>query len=252
MKVVGVIPARMASRRFPGKPLAKILGLTMIEHVFRRSALSGALDDIYVATCDEEIRAAVEGFGGKALMTSSRHTRCTDRVAEAAEALTSEVIVNIQGDEPLLDPEMVGAVAAPLRADASLLCTTIIAPLADASEAADGNVVKVVSAQNGDVLYFSREPIPSGRMGIQPLSRFKQIGILAFRREFLLRLSRLPETPLEQAESVDLLRALENGYPVRGVLSTARSLGVDTPEDLRRAEEQMRTDPLFEHYAAAR
>jgi 3-deoxy-manno-octulosonate cytidylyltransferase (CMP-KDO synthetase) len=243
----------MASRRFPGKPLAKILGLTMIEHVYRRSVLSGALDDVLVATCDEEIREEVERFGARAILTSDRHTRCTDRVAEAAETLPGDdVVVNIQGDEPLLDPGMVRAVAAPLTEDPGVLATTIIAPLADPSEAEDRNVVKVVTARSGDVLYFSREPIPSGKMGGEPKERLKQIGILAFRRDFLVRLAALPETPLEQIESVDLLRALENGFPVRGVLATARSFGVDTPEDLRRAEEEMRTDVLYERYAAAR
>ncbi len=251
MRVVGIIPARMGSSRFPGKPLAAIRGMSMIEHVYRRSLLSRCLDEVFVATCDEEIRRAVEEFGGRVLMTSHRHTRCTDRVAEAAGEVEADIVANIQGDEPLLNPEMVDQVVEPLLADRQVLCTTIIVEISRKSEETDRNVVKAVRSLDGNVLYFSRERIPTRQMGgTAPL--FKQVGILAFTRHFLLKFDSLPETPLEQVESVDLMRALEHGYPVRGVLSNLESMGVDTPEDLARAEDLMKLDPFFESYQARR
>jgi 3-deoxy-manno-octulosonate cytidylyltransferase (CMP-KDO synthetase) len=247
MKVVGVVPARMASSRFPGKPLAQIAGMTMLEHVYRRCLMSRCLDDVYIATCDESIRRAVLDFGGKAVMTSDEHTRCTDRVAEAAREMDADVVVNIQGDEPLLRPETVDFVAEPIVQESGVVCTTIVVKITNERELDDPNVVKTVSRPNGDILYFSRELIPSRRMGAAH-DVFKQIGVLAFTREFLLQFDELPETPLEVAESVDLLRALEHGYTVRGVLSPFDTIGVDTPDDRRRVEELMTRDEIYPRY----
>ena len=246
MKVVGVIPVRMASSRFPGKPLAKIRGLSMVEHVYRRALMTKTLDQVVIATCDKEIEREVQAFGGEAILTSDQHLRCTDRVAEAARQLEAEVVVNIQGDEPLLQPSMVDKIVEPFASDESVVCTTVIAVI-DESEADNPNVVKTVCAQSGDVLYFSREPIPSRKMGVI-VPMFKQVGIYAFTHQFLLRFDRLPETPLERAESVDLMRALEHGFPVRGVVCSELSLGVDTPQDLLRCEELMKDDALFPSY----
>lgn len=249
MRVTGIIPARMGSQRFPGKPLAKIRGLTMLEHVYRRAKLSPTLDDVRVATCDDEIRDAAEGFGARVVMTSDRHTRCSDRVAEAARSIDTEIVINIQGDEPLLHPAVLDEVARPFFDDGSIVCTTIIGEILDESDFESRNVVKIVRSLAGDILYFSREPIPSrGQEGTA--AWFKQAGIYAFTRDFLVKFGSLPEGSLESAESVDLLRVLEHGFRVRGVLSNYPTLGVDTPDDLTRAERLMGEDEHFARYAS--
>ncbi len=247
MKIIGIIPSRMASTRFPGKPLTKIKNVTMIEHVYRRSMMSKLLSDLYVATCDPEIEKAVKAFGGKVVMTAATHTRCTDRVAEAVQNLDADVVINIQGDEPLLHPSMLDAVAQPFIDDATVQCTTLMKQI-DEESVNNTNVVKVVFDKFFNALYFSREPIPTFRMKVKkPV--YKQIGILAFKRQYLIDLSRLPETPLEQAESVDLMRCLENGHKVRVVDSPYESIGVDRPEDVPSVEKLLEKDSLFPLYA---
>jgi 3-deoxy-manno-octulosonate cytidylyltransferase (CMP-KDO synthetase) len=231
--VVAIIPARYASSRFPGKPLAEIAGRPMIEHVYRRAAEARGVDAVVVATDDRRIVEAVEAFGGVARMTGAAHRTGTDRVAEVAADLSCAIVVNVQGDEPLLDPGMITAVVEPLRADAEVVMTTARRPLTDAADLDNPHVVKVVSDGRGDALYFSRAPIPHGAAG--GAQAFVHVGLYAFRRDFLLRFAALPQTPLELAESLEQLRALEHGYRIRTVVTEHHSIGVDTPEDLERA-----------------
>lgn len=251
MKSVAVIPARMGSSRFPGKPLAPILGRPMIEHVYRRTALCRHLDAVYVATCDEEIRRAVEGFGGAAIMTSPAHQRASDRTAEAVAPMRdTEIVVMVQGDEPMVTPEMVEAALEPLVRDREVLCANLVKRVTDPAEFEDRNCIKVVMDRRGDALYFSREPIPTRRvLGFDGIAVYKQVCVIPFRREFLLTFARLEPTPLERAESIDMLRILEHGYRVRLVEIRDETHSVDTPADLARVESLMRDDPLVAQYA---
>ena len=249
MSIVAVIPARMGSSRFPGKPLAPILGRPMIEHVYHRVAMCKTLDAVYVATCDEEIRQAVEGFGGKAIMTSPAHQRASDRTAEAAESLTADIVVMVQGDEPMTVPDMVDAAVSPMLDDPDVHCVNLAKRITSEDEYRDPNTIKVVMDGRGDALYFSREPIPTPRqIGIEKIPIFKQVCIIPFRREALLMYARLEPTPLELAESVDMLRFLEHGYRVRLVETDVASHAVDTPADLALVESLMRVDPLVARY----
>jgi len=236
-----IIPARMGSSRFPGKPLARILDLPMIEHVRRRVSLSDFTDDVYVATCDDEIREAVESFGGKVIMTADTHERCTDRVEEAASTLDSDIIVNVQGDEPLILPEAVQDVVRPLTERDDVLCSSLIYPITNPDELNDVNVVKAVLDQNNRVMFFSRSPIPYSKTNEEhPL--YKESGIRAFQREFLHKYSKLAPTPLERAESVDMLRVLEHGYNLLGVVTNYVTYGVDIPEDVAKVEKLLAED----------
>ncbi len=248
-QVVAVIPARMASTRFPGKPLIDILGLPMIEHVRRRALLSPHISKVVVATCDREILDVVTNYGGLAVMTANSHERCTDRVAEAALPLEADIIVNIQGDEPLLQPSMLELLTTPLICEPDLLCTNLMNRIDNEQEFNSPDVVKTVCDHYGNALYFSREPIPSGRKaGNNIMQRFKQLGVIAFRKMFLHQFTSLPQTPAERIESVDMLRAVEHGYKVRMVLSTDKTIGVDTPADLERVIALMAKDPLCSRY----
>ncbi len=249
--VLAVVPARMASTRFPGKPLALIAGLPMVEHVRRRVLLCPLVNDVLVATCDREIVAATEKLGGRAVMTASTHERCTDRVAEAAVGESADIIVNVQGDEPLLSPDMLEKVIRPMLENPDLPCTNLISPIAE-EEGENPNLVKVTFDRSMHALYFSREAIPSRKKaGNLPLQRYKQLGIIAFRREFLTTYTKLAPTPLEEIESVDMQRLLEHGYKIKLVPVTSNSIGVDTPQDLVKATELMRADPWLRHYHQA-
>ena len=243
MKTVCIIPARMGSSRFPGKPLAAICGRPMIEHVYRRCRVNPSLAAVYIATCDREIAAATEGFGGVSIMTSSSHQRASDRVAEAAEKIDADIIVMVQGDEPMLYPEMIDDAVRPFRDDPAVLCTNLAAPIRSVEEMRDPNTIKVVTAKNGDALYFSRQPIPSGSSG-----GLKQVCVIPFRREFLLQYTKLEPTPLEIAESVDMLRILEHGFKVRMVVTNYETHAVDTPADLALVERLLQADPLAKSY----
>ena len=231
----------------------------MIEHVYHRATESRSVDAVVVATDDVRIADAVRRFGGTVRMTSPSHRTGTDRIAEVARDLTSDIVVCVQGDEPLINPAVIDELVAPLQADASLQMSTVCSAITDPADYTDPNVVKVVKGQNGDALYFSRAPIPSGpRKGgphdfenvgathnlenvgatfrwPSPVPVFKHLGLYAYRREFLLAFAALPQTPLELAESLEQLRALEHGVRIRTVETQYDSLGVDTPEDLERA-----------------
>jgi 3-deoxy-manno-octulosonate cytidylyltransferase (CMP-KDO synthetase) len=235
-KILGVIPARFTSSRFPGKPLARIGSKSMLEHVFERTSQARYLTSITIATDDERIAAAARSFGAPVRMTRADHISGTDRVAEVASADTAELIVNIQGDEPLIDPAAIDAAILPLLHDEDIRMGTLKKRIEDPREIGDPNVVKVVTDRSGNAIYFSRSTIPYGGAGgsaCQP-SYFKHVGLYVYRRDFLLGYSDLPVGPLEQAERLEQLRALENGYPIRVVETEYESLGVDTPEDLER------------------
>jgi 3-deoxy-manno-octulosonate cytidylyltransferase (CMP-KDO synthetase) len=238
-RVVAIIPARYESTRLPGKPLADLNGRPMIQHVYERTLRARGVDRVLVATDDERIRAAVAAFGGEVVMTRADHPSGTDRIAEVAHELDAEVIVNVQGDLPLLDPDVVAAAVAPLAADAGLPMATIKTALHRREELVDPNVVKVVTDRDGYALYFSRSPLPHHRDGEagergDPLA-YKHIGLYVYRREFLLGFARLAATPLEQAEKLEQLRALEWGFRIKVTEVAAASIEVDTPRDLDRA-----------------
>lgn len=255
MKIIGVIPARMASSRFPGKPLANIRGIPVVGHVYFRSKMSETLDEVYVATCDKEIFDYVESIGGKVIMTASSHERCTDRIAEAAkkiEAMISSqvnIVVNIQGDESMVFPEMIDEAVEPMLKDNSIVTTNLMALMKTRKEHEDPNVVKVVVDKNNYALYFSREPIPSWKKGADQVPMLKQVPVIPFRRDFLFKFTQLEPTPLEKIEAVDMLRVIEHGYKIKMVLTRFETYGVDTPEDLCFVEERMKTDLLVKRYS---
>ncbi|MBI3263915.1 MAG: 3-deoxy-manno-octulosonate cytidylyltransferase [Acidobacteria bacterium] len=283
------MPARFQSSRLPGKPLLDIDGRPMIEHVYRRAAAVRSVSAVIVATDDERIASAVRAFGGDARLTRADHYSATDRLAEVAERLDCELVVNVQGDEPLIDPQAIDAAITPFEADPALEMSTLCRAIDDPAELADPHVVKVVMDRQGFALYFSRAPIPFDRRTVFPdgpanrgrqgssgprpaeagvpapqatavakamavrrsfarrrkagagrhqwrsaLPAFKHLGLYVYRRSVLLALARLQPTPLEVAESLEQLRALEHGYRIRVVETTAESIGVDTPEDLER------------------
>ena len=255
MRIVAVIPARMASSRFPGKPLAPILGTPMIGHVYLRSKMAQMLDEVYVATCDDEVKQYTESIGGKAIMTSDKHERASDRVAEALARIegesgeTADIVVMIQGDEPMVVPEMLDLAVQPMLADDSIRVVNLMAPMKTREEYEDPNEIKVVVDNDGNALYFSREPIPSRKKYRGEIPMLKQVCIIPFRRDFLLEFARLASTPLEKVESIDMLRVLEHGYSVKMVLTRFETYSVDTPEDLRFVEERMQNDPLVAEYS---
>ncbi|MFC2741396.1 3-deoxy-manno-octulosonate cytidylyltransferase [uncultured Selenomonas sp.] len=231
MRTLCVIPARYASTRLPGKPLADICGKPMICRVLERARCARKPDKVIVATDDERICDAVRAEGGEALMTRTDHLTGTDRLAEVAEAYPAvDLIVNVQGDEPLIEPSVIDDLIAPFEMDENLPMATVMTRMEDAEEQLDPNNVKVVVDKLGYALYFSRSLVPYPRAAAGPV--YKHIGIYAYRRDFLLRYARLEPTPLEKAESLEQLRALENGYGIRVLETDCRFVGVDTAEDL--------------------
>jgi len=241
MRVTAIIPARYASTRFPGKPLADILGKPMIQWVYERTARSQNVNRVIVATDDERIRQAVEGFGGEAQMTSRDHPTGTDRLAEVASRIETDLIVNVQGDEPLIDPRMIDQAVAPMKKGPGIVMGTLKAPIDSLDEYLNPNVVKVVTDRQGFALYFSRAPIPHPRDvaaelegSISQLQAFKHLGLYVYRRDFLLTYPKLSATPLEQLEKLEQLRALEHGFRIKVATTRLVSQGVDAPEDLEK------------------
>lgn len=211
----------------------------MIQRVYERAARAGCIDRVLVATDDERIRAAVAGFGGDVVMTSAAHCSGTDRIAEAVAGLDAEIVVNVQGDLPLLDPAMVDAAVAPLRRDPGLPLATLMTPIRDAEEMRNPNVVKVVADAQGLALYFSRSPIPFWREADEgsAILGYRHLGLYVFRRDFLLTFARLPPTRLERAEKLEQLRALESGYRIAVVAVEDAAVEVDTADDLEKARQ---------------
>ncbi len=236
-----VIPARFASTRFPGKPLHHLAGKPMIQHVWERCRLAKRTETILIATDDDRIRLAAEGFGARVVMTSPDHPSGTDRIAEAAEALPQcDVFLNVQGDEPLVCPELIDRLLAALENDPAADMVTAAVPVSAAEGFTDPNAVKVVITADGTALYFSRSPIPHHRdPGSSPPPWLRHKGIYGYRRDFLRRFVSWPPTPLEQAECLEQLRALEHGARIRVITTTDDSPGVDTPQQAEILEKQM-------------
>ena len=252
LKVVAIIPARMGSSRFPGKPLAPLLGRPMIEHVYHRVVMSKAIDETIVATCDREIAEASARFGAPVVMTSSRHERASDRVAEAAEACDADILVLVQGDEPMTVPEMIDAAVEPMLQDPSIDCINLAKRIETEEEFLNPNTIKVVMNQQGDALCFSRSPIPTiAQKSFSEIQAFKQVCIIPFRRQALADYAALPPTPLEVAESIDMMRFLEHGRVVRMVETDFETQAVDTPDDLAAVSLMIAKDPAVARYPAS-
>ncbi len=234
LKVIGVIPVRYASTRFPGKALADIVGKPMVQHVYERCAACKRLDRLYVATDDQRIYEAAREFTTDVLMTSETHASGTDRVAEVAENVDGDVFINIQGDEPLIEPTAVEALIPPFEEDPDVNMTTLARPDGDPAVVSSPNTCKVVIDEGGDALYFSRAPVPYYQGSPQERGHLLHVGTYAFRRNFLLTFAELERKPLEVAEGLEMLRALEHGYTIRVVVGPFVSQGVDTEEDLER------------------
>ena len=238
-KILGVIPARYASTRFPGKSLAKIDSRTMLEHVYERASMARYLGPIVIATDDERISDAARAFGARVKMTRADHVSGTDRVAEVASAFEDvDLVVNVQGDEPLIDPGAIDAAILPLLEEPAIPMGTLKKKIENPHEMLDPNVVKVVTDRFEKAIYFSRAAIPHSP---SPAVHFKHLGLYVYRRNFLLKYSDLPVGPLERTERLEQLRALENGFKIRVVETDYESLGVDTPGDLERVRELIRT-----------
>ena len=250
MKITAVIPARYASTRFPGKALAEIDGRPMIQHVYERTARSSLINRVIVATDDPRIADAVNVFGGEVIMTSSSHETGTDRLAEVAACLDADIVVNVQGDEPLIDPAMIDQALQPFLDDIGLQMGTVKTRIKCLHDFLSPNVVKVVTDCRGDALYFSRSPLPFFRDKWKDLKDdsfccgkllcYKHVGLYVYRRDFLLKFAAMPATFLEISEKLEQLRALENGVKIRVVETEFESIGVDTPDDLHKAQEQYR------------
>jgi 3-deoxy-manno-octulosonate cytidylyltransferase (CMP-KDO synthetase) len=237
--VLAIIPARYQSTRFPGKPLVDLGGRPMIEHVYRRAVAARLVDHVLVATDDDRIAAAVDAFGGAALMTRSDHPSATERLAEVVGDLPCGVVVNLQGDEPLIDPMAIDAAVSALVGDASVAISSLCRPLGD-GELISPHVTKVVCDLDGYALYFSRAPIPHAREG-EPLGDAARahVGLYVYRRDMLLKLAALPPSPLEQLERLEQLRALQHGVRIKVIETSHDSPGVDTPEDLERIRRRL-------------
>jgi 3-deoxy-manno-octulosonate cytidylyltransferase (CMP-KDO synthetase) len=241
MRIIGVIPARYKSSRLEGKPLADIHGKSMVQHVYERAKRSSALDDLLVATDDDRIRDTVLAFGGKAMMTGAAHRSGTDRVAEVVSGMDADIVVNIQGDEPMLDPAMLTELVEPFRRGTEAGIVTLKKRVLHESDFDDPGVVKVVTDPTGYAFYFSRSLIPFPRVRTPKFAVFEHLGLYAYKREALMRLAALPPSDLEEIEGLEQLRALENGIRILVVETASRQemLSVDTQADLERARQLM-------------
>ena len=252
MKTIGVVPARMAASRFPGKPLHPILGRPLLEHCFERARLFEGWDDLLLATCDAEIRDFAEAKGYPVVMTSASHARALDRVAEAARHLgagAGDLVVCVQGDEPLLGPDMIEAVLGPLKVDDTVDGTMLAVPIRDEETYRNTDIVKIVHDMNGDVLYTSRSPIPHCKNFSPDLGALRVGGIFGFRWPFLQWFTETPESPLEAAEACDSNRICDHGFRQRIAPVPYRAyVSVDSPVDIARVEAVIRDDTLWGRY----
>jgi len=242
MKVVAVIPARYGSTRFAGKPLAMICGKPMIQRVYENASSCGLIDAAVIATDDERIAEAAAQFGAEVRITASTHATGTDRIAEAVKNIDAALIVNVQGDEPLLPQEAIQQAVLPLMEDSTIPMGTLKTKITDPADFTNSNVVKVVTDCSGFALYFSRSPIPYGRAEKAGAAVFRHIGLYVYKKEFLLTFAELPQTPLEKAESLEQLRALEYGYRIKVAETNYQPVGVDVPDDICRVEKLLGTE----------
>jgi len=234
MKITAIIPARYGSSRFPGKVLARIKGRPMIQWVYEGTAKAKSVHEVLVATDDARVADAVRGFGGDVRMTSKDHASGTDRIAEVARGLSSGILVNVQGDEPAMEPGQIDQVTRALLEDPRADMATAASRITQDEEFQNPNVVKLAMDKNSYALYFSRAGIPFNRDSVRGVERYRHIGLYAYRREVLLKFAGLAPTPLEKTECLEQLRALENGYKIKVMITGYRGMGVDTPEDLDR------------------
>jgi 3-deoxy-manno-octulosonate cytidylyltransferase (CMP-KDO synthetase) len=254
MNIIGIIPARMASSRFPNKPMAEIHGMPMIGHCYKRSQMSNLLNDVYVATCDKEIYDYIERIGGKAVMTADTHERASDRTAEALLKIENEkekkvdIVVMLQGDEPMITPEMIELAINPLIDSKDIKISNLYSKISSVKEFEDPNEVKVVVDKEEYAIYFSREAIPSRKKGVSDVPMYKQVCIIPFDRDFLLEYNNMDQTPLEIIESVDMMRIIENGMKVKMIYTEHESYAVDTQADLDNVVEKMKKDTLIKKY----
>jgi 3-deoxy-manno-octulosonate cytidylyltransferase (CMP-KDO synthetase) len=243
MKILALIPARMGSSRFPGKPMAKILGKPMIGHVYESVTKCNLLTKTVVATCDKEIVSYIKSIGGQAVMTSNKHERASDRCAEALvylerkDGIQYDIVVMVQGDEPMTHPDMITEAITPMLDNAEIIVTNLLGDIRSEEEFEDRNCIKVVCDLDGNALCFSREPIPTRIFG--KVTMKKQVCVIPFTRDFLLEYTKLTPTPLEISESVDMMRVLEHGKKVKMVATKYQTYPVDTKEDLYRVENIM-------------
>ena len=254
MNIIGIIPARLASTRLPNKPMVDILGLPMVGHCYFRSKMSKILDDVYVATCDEEIFDFIVRIGGKAIMTSNSHERASDRTAEAMleiEKITNkkiDIVVLLQGDEPMTTPKMIELAVKPLINSSDIEISNLYTDIKTIEEFENPNEVKVVVDNNNFALYFSREPIPSRKKGVLEVPMFKQVCVIPFTRDYLIKYNSLTQTPLEVIESVDMMRVLEHGDKIKMVYMSDENFSVDTQDDLLNVRNLMKKDVLINEY----
>ncbi|MBC7952344.1 MAG: 3-deoxy-manno-octulosonate cytidylyltransferase [Rhodospirillaceae bacterium] len=252
MKTVCIIPARMASSRFPNKPLAPMLGMALVLHVWHRCRLASGLDHVVVATCDEAIADAVRAQGGEAVMTADTHPGCVDRTVEAVTKLypdlaDDDLVLMVQGDEVMVTPQMIESmVEVYSRTKAPVV--NLASVITSAADQDDPNCVKVCAAPDGRALFFSRAPIPSRWRAQGPVPAYQQTGVIGFSHAFLQTFGTLERTPLEMIEQIDMLRTLEHGYPIQIVTVGVETVGVDTPADLKRGEDMLRADPVTRLY----
>lgn len=254
MNIISIIPARMNSSRFPGKPLEKIVGMPMIGHCYKRSVMCKSISETYVATCDIEIKNYIDSIGGKTIMTSNSHERATDRTAEAMMKIEKEtkkkvdIVVMIQGDEPMITPEMISLSLKPFSKNKSTKVVNLYSDIKTIEEFNNPNEVKVVIDNNENALYFSREPIPSRKKGVDKVPMYKQVCIMPFQRDYLLEFNDTKQTTLEIIESIDMLRTLENRDIVKMVYVNNTTYSVDTKQDLDNVEKLMKKDSLIKKY----
>ncbi len=239
MKAIGVIPSRYGARRFPGKPLALIAGVPMIVRVIRQVQKAKRLTEVWVATDDKRIAEVSEKSGAKAVMTPARLPSGTDRIAYAVRNVKADIVVNIQGDEPVMPPGAVDAVVEVLQSDPEILMSTVVIPLTDEKTWKNRNVVKAVLGRKGDVLYFSRSPIPYPREGGMPQA-YQHIGLYGYRPAWLQLMATLKPTPLEITEKLEQLRAMENGVVIRAAVQRFNSIAVDVPGDVKKVEKYLK------------
>ncbi|NQT00161.1 MAG: 3-deoxy-manno-octulosonate cytidylyltransferase [Candidatus Omnitrophica bacterium] len=243
MKAIGIIPARYESTRFPGKVLAELFGRPLIQYTYEAALKASSLEDLLIATDDERILKAVEGFGGRAVMTAKEHKSGTDRLREVANPIDAEIVVNIQADEPLIHSSMIDDLVNCLLNDAEIPMASLIHKISDPQELADPNVVKVVKDKDDFALYFSRSLIPHRRDSLelaQESVRYKHLGLYAYTKDFLFTYSNLAIGELEKTERLEQLRALEHGYKIKLIETAENTIGVDTPQDLERLKEFLR------------
>lgn len=258
MNIIGIIPARMASSRFPGKVLAPILGMPMVGHCYFRTKMCKSIDEVYIATCDKEVADYAESIGAKVVMTADTHKRAMDRTAEAVQNIEKEtgervdIALQMQGDEPMVTKEMLNDALKVMCADESINLMNLVQPITEKRDLEIPDVLKVVTDLKGNMLYYSRSCIPydCGKYD-KPVPYLKTLGVHLFRRDFLFEFTNMESTPLETIESTDMLRALENGKPVATSIAKTPMWSVDTKEDLDFVESKMKNDPLIKKYVKA-